>query len=815
VLGPSRLAQAAAHLAVAALAILCVTLAPRPAAAVTETLQLEVVVNGYSTGKVGEFELRDGALFARPQELRDVGFRVSETEDPQQEGMIALSVLPGLTSRFDKATQTLYVTAETDRLLPILLRSGANTVGAVHVESGTGMTFNYDVTGALAGGQTLASGLFDLRAFSPWGVASSSALAYAGGGLRDGRSYSAVRLDSTYVYSDPQSLRRYRAGDFITGGLSWTRPVRLGGVQVNSDFSMRPDLVTFPLPSVSGSVAVPSTVDVLVDGAQLLSRDIQPGPFQAPQLPVITGAGTIAVTVTDALGRQVTTSLPFYASSALLAPGLQSYSAEVGAVRRNWGLVSNDYGDLAASATYRRGLSSDVTVEAHAEGVSGQLMAGGGVVMNVANLGVVDLAAAASTALGRTGAQVSVGAQRIGRVFSLGASATLATHAFSDIAAMSGDPVPRLQLNANAGLSFGRWGSLGIAYTGVDRDQAPAPISFFAPPGRFGSQNTPLPGDVVSGAGPESFFQPSQHAHIVSASYSVTFHDVSLSVNGFRDFASGGSTGVSLGLTIPFGRRSSASASVGAGSGGRTAQVQVEQSATSIGELGYQAYVAGGPVTHAFAELQYMSPWALLSVGADRTGGQTTLRAEGRGAVSFMDGGLFASNTVNDSFAVVDTSGAAGIRVLYENRLVGRTDAAGRLLLPDLRAFDLNHISIDPTDVAVDATLPTASKEVRPQDRSGVLVHFPVKISHAALVSLADETGHPLPVGSVATLAATSVAAPVGYDGEAYVEGLSPRNNRLAVQRPSGERCQVVFDYQAAAGEIPRIGPLTCRGNNP
>ena len=54
------------------------------------------------------------------------------------------------------------------------------------------------------------------------------------------------------------------------------------------------------------------------------------------------------MSVTNALGQQVTTTLPFYASSNLLAPGLQTYSAEIGAVRRNWGVVSDDYGPSPA-----------------------------------------------------------------------------------------------------------------------------------------------------------------------------------------------------------------------------------------------------------------------------------------------------------------------------------------------------------------------------------------------------------------------------------------------------------------------------------
>jgi outer membrane usher protein len=49
----------------------------------------------------------------------------------------------------------------------------------------------------------------------------------------------------------------------------------------------------------------------------------------------------------------------------------------------------------------------------------------------------------------------------------------------------------------------------------------------------------------------------------------------------------------------------------------------------------------------------------------------------------------------------------------------------------------------------------------------------------------------------------------VGYDGEAYVEDLSPHND-LSVERTDGRRCTVVFDYRPVPGDIPSIGPLRC-----
>ena len=65
------------------------------AAAASETLLLEVYVNGHSIGKVGEFTMRRGKLMARPDELRALGFRVPLSHASETSGLIALSDLPG------------------------------------------------------------------------------------------------------------------------------------------------------------------------------------------------------------------------------------------------------------------------------------------------------------------------------------------------------------------------------------------------------------------------------------------------------------------------------------------------------------------------------------------------------------------------------------------------------------------------------------------------------------------------------------------------------------------------------------------------
>jgi outer membrane usher protein len=752
-----------------------------------ETLYLDVQVNGHSIGKIGEFTLRHGKLMARPDELRDLGFRVPVSGASETGGLVALSDLPGLLWVLDEKDQVIQVTASDSALLPTLLQPiGRETAGGNRViESGTGVTLNYDTVGTFTGGQQGGSGSLEITAFSPWGILSSEWLGFAGATPSPSGANTAIRLDSAYTFADVNSMRRYSLGDFITGGLSWTRPVHLEGLQINSDFSMRPDLVTFPVPTITGSAAVPSTVNVLADGNLSASSQVAPGPFEVPQLPVVEGAGTISITVTNSLGQQVTLTQPFYASSTMLAPGLQTFAVQSGLVRRNWGSASYDYGKLAGAAVYRRGLTPKFTVEGSIEGTQGAFMAGAGAVAQIGNLGVINFAVAPSFGSGQAGAQFSAGAQRIGRVLSLGASAIMADRNYRDVASVNGSGIPRKQISAFTGLSLRRFGSGGLAYASVDQAPSPTPI--------------------------QQSITPAQHSQVVSANYSLQIHRAYLYATEFRDLVNKGSSGLQIGLTIPFGRRNSITIS---GSTNGAAQVEAQRPAPEIGDWGYQAYISTGDTTHVFAQGQYKSPVGLFTAGIDNDSGVTTVRLESQGALSLVDRGLFPSNTVYDSFAIVDTGPMAHVHVLQENRDVGSTNSSGRLLVPDMRAFDLNQISIAATDIPADVTIDVASREVRPQDRSGVVLKFPVKFSHGALLRLVDAAGVAVPLGSAATLRATGVVVPVGYDGDAYVEDLSP-HNQLAVEFPGGQRCMVAFDYTPITGEIPSFGPLRCVEKNP
>jgi len=738
--------------------------------AVDRHLVMAVIVNGRDIDQVADFVQRDTQLFAARRNLIAFGLLLPEASASGPDELVCLDTLAHVSYQIDESTQTLHITAERGAIAATLLSDGDQGDRST-AQASFGAVVNYDLVATQTQGQRSTGGVFDARVFNSYGVLDSSFL-----GLENPEGNSLIRLDSTYTYSSPNSMNRYRVGDVITGALAWTRPIRLGGFQMATDFSLRPDLITFPLPSFSSSTAVPSTVDVLVNGVQQLSHHVDSGPFDISQIPVVSGSGDVSVVVTDALGRQVVETLPFYASPSLLTPGLSSLSLELGKVRQNYGAQDSRYASLAAEVSYRRGILPWLTVETHGEGSASLGMGGVGAVVSVANFAVVSASVARSVAAGLAGSQYSVGVAHVNRIFSFSASTQIADMGFRDLASVNGD-VPQRRLDrASLGVTAGRWGSMGLAYAGI----------------RSADENVKL----------------------VSMSYSLRlFAGVSVFASAFHDLAQNAGTGVFFTVSMPFGARGSVSMGANVQNGRPLATMQASQSANSVGDIGWTAAGQGGQgeqSDHVFGNLAYRSSYGLFGAGLDRSGRTTTAQLTADGAFAFADGRPFATNTIQDSFAVVDTNGTPGISVMDENRFVARTGESGRVLIPDLRSYEANHVSIDPNDVPPDADVPLTATTVRPQDRSAVVVMFPIHRSGGAIVVLVTQRGQALALGSQVRVQGSNETGVVGHGGETFLRNLVARN-QLTVTEPDGTLCSAVFDYKSVPGDLPRIGPLTCQ----
>ena len=569
--------------------------------------------------------------------------------------------------------------------------------------------------------------------------------------------------------------------------------------------------MTIPLPTLGGTAAVPSTVDVYVNNIKSFSQDVDAGPFSVSNIPLVTGAGNAQLVIRDSSGQQTTTNLPFYASAALLAPGLNSWSLEAGFPRLAYGSADDTYGGTpVASATLRRGIFDWLTVESHAEGGSGVANGGVGAAVKIGTIGVADIAVAAGTMAGSSGMQAYASYQTLLFGLNINISSQHTFGSYNDLASATA----RLQGFAPTPVP-GLFGILTyVPYIGTVAQNMPI-YNDYLPPHAIDqvSVGAPLPFDdkaswnlsflhLLDGA--------NNLSNIISASYSRSLPgQASLFATVFNDFGANKSTGIVLGLSIPFGELASVTSSASSGQGGTTATVDAVKSlGPTPGDYGWEVRDAAGATPYHAASFSYRSSYVTTRVGVSQDQSISNGRLELRGSISTMDGGVFFSNWIDDGFAVVD-AGAPNVEVSYENRPVGTTNSKGLLLVPTLRSYQTNKITIDPTDLPVDTEVETTHDVVAPADRAGVLVKFKVHSdTTAALVIFVRPDGSYVPAGSAGRLDGGDEFV-VGYDGQSFIKNLGSSNP--ATIEFAGGTCRASFNFAPQPGEQVRIGPVTCQ----
>ncbi|MGB6967677.1 MAG: fimbria/pilus outer membrane usher protein [Methyloceanibacter sp.] len=782
-------------------------------------LQLELFINGAPTGFIGSFAQRaDGSLVATPEETRALGLKLAAGGD---DGLVYFDRLPGVSYRIEEASQRLYVEAAEEARLPRIIDARAQPAGSLNnPQRNFGAVFDYSLFANVDGSskQSLQgfpglSAQLGGRVFGRFGTLNQSVIASSAatelGTFPTLDTTNLTRLQSTWVYSDRHRLMSYRAGDVISGGLSWTRPVWLGGVQAERNFGLRPDLVTLPLPVLSGTAAVPSTFDVYTHNVKTFTGAVPAGPFEITNLPISTGAGTARLVVHDVTGRETVTTLPFYTSSQLLRQGLFDFSAEVGYPRRYYGIESNNYNDsLMGSGSLRYGWADWLTLEGHAEAGDGLVNGGAGVVFPLGARGVASVALAGSSterqtgalgqtdALGQTGALYSASVELGYWGLSLYVRTQRTLGDYEDIASLSADPFPSFDQPISA---FN-----GIALFNARPPKVLDQMSLSVPL-RFDPTVLNL-----------SYSQIEQilgdRSRIVGFSCNrPVFRNSSIFASAFADIDNKDDFGVFAGITVPFGKNISTSTGVTSGPEGvRFAADASRSEQQQDGSYGWYVRDSESIIADRSAGVSYRASFARMQVGVQQWDETLSGIAALDGSVAVLGGGVFFANRIDDAFAVVD-AGAPNVTVQYENRPVGETNGRGLLLVPYLKSFQDNKIAIDPANLPIDAEIPTTRAVVVPADRGGVVVKFGIKeASQAALVTLVDDMGSPLGVGEQGRLEGDGQTFIIGYDGQAYIRGLAAQNV-VTVERADGATCQAVFDFDPRPGEQVAIDNVMCR----
>ncbi|MBO9623159.1 MAG: fimbrial biogenesis outer membrane usher protein [Sphingomonas sp.] len=756
-------------------------------------------MNGIRSPLWWEFDLLpDGSLAISAERLRLLGFALRGIPPDAQQ--VRLSDLPGVTYRYVEAQQMVEIDAGDQSLVPVVLDASAapRPLDLDRVTRNTGAVLNYGIYADGSEDGVRASAQYDFRLLTGLGVASTSGYLAYDDYLT--RRLDHIRLDTNWRSTDVRRAITLTIGDTVGEGGQLNTAYRLGGIQLRRDYDMRPDLVTTALPTLNGSAAVPSAIDLYINGLRYYTGEVRRGPFQFRSLPSLRGGATATIVLTDANGRVTRFDKPLFFVPGLLPQGKLDFSVEAGFPRLNYGSESFDYFDgPAASASVRYGITDALTLQGHAEGMGDLVNGSLGGTLRLGTLGAVTAGFGASRFRGKTGTRYLLEAQTRLLGVDLYGSIERSDSDFQTIVTatelkvrdkrvdslpepLPGDPMnPFLvafsRRTERAGASFSLLGTgFNLAYTRVriaDRDMRIANVGVQRTLGR----------------------------------------NVSLWGNAYKRFGDSRDYAVVVGLSMQLGRRSWASSNVSYSPDSTRISSQYTHN-TGSGEgswswsLASSEVVSGSGSGYAAADVVYRAHHATLGAGLEYSRGSLRVNGYAEGAIVAM-GGVFLTPSIDRSFAVVRGAGP-NTPLFVDTRAVAHADSRGRALLPSLRSLATNTIAIDPSNLPVDLQAPRTEIEVVPDDRAGVIVDFRVAPEAAAVVILVDDAGTPLPVGSTVVLEGGGEPAVVGFDGRTFLTGLKPQNRAL-VHRAEGADCSVSFDFKPVAGQQVVIGPLPCR----
>jgi len=623
-----------------------------------------------------------------------------------------------------------------------------------------------------------------------------------------------VRLMSALTYDDRDALRRVVAGDFFSPTREFSNGINLGGLSISKLYGLNPYFIRFPMQSVNGTVALPSDLDVFVDGQRVRSERLRPGEFQLRDILAYGGARDVQLVVRDAFGRVEQLNYSFYFSDQPLRQGLHEYSYNAGAIRRNFGVRSHSYGPAAYSAFHRYGFTNALTLGLRAEGSRDLWNAGPTATVVLGSAGVVSLAASRSQIADRSG---SAG------LFSYTYQAKAWTAGFSlrrdwDSYAMLADPPlitnRKLEANVSATYQLERRGSISISHSLLSTRSGMAAV-------------------VPSASQPYSV-SLLQDQRRTTLGYSVPLVSgwaaLTATVSHIKEQASGSRNEGFVGISVFLEKDYALTANYRGDDKNRNSQSAEFSRRQPVGEgLGFTVTAdraADGPAhdLRLRSNVQYNAPAAIFRAEVDRfrdAQGRVAddYRASVAGGVGYVDGTLSFGRPITGSFGVVQVGQLPGVGVFVNGQRVGETGADGRVFVPSLSAYSDNDISLAPESIPIEYSVPAVARKIAPAPRSGSVIRFAATRLQAYSGKLKTRQADGTPANPVEfaritlDLGAKHENFQTGRGGEFYLENLKPGTYAGAVM-VEGKSCRFDLVVPPSTETFVDLGDTVCRREN-
>lgn len=738
-----------------------------------------------------KYNKQDNAFFIRSDDLKNLRIKLNEL--PVDNPWVNVTKLPGIKVVYipDGQVLNLYVPQAKLSAYEISLNNSPEANNKLlKTNALTSAIVNYSLYNALYNSDDYISAGVE-------GLINTGAGNFYTSGVYNNKPYygteGTVRLNSYWQYIDPEKVRSYTFGDFTTNTVNWGTSVRVAGFQWASAYSQRSDIVTTALPQFSGSSAVPSSLDLYVDQQKIYSGNIPSGPFDIKMLPFVSG-NNVTILTKDANGQQVSSTHSYYYSPDLLSRGINTFSIDAGFPRFNYSSESSDYDNkvVFVSASSKYGLTDGTTLTLNGQGATNGLTNGGvGIAQSLFGQGVLSMGVAGSNFKSSDGVLVQSSlAGRITNCITFNSSYQKSSHNYNDLGKVS-DFIYKKKYQRNT--------DDALTYTSQASEITRAGFNFAPDQGwSFGTYYNRL-------------VYPGSRYNLVSLNADTgIIPNLNISANIYKDL-SRNDTGGYIILTYQFRSKYNISSSMSRDNGrtGYTQQID------SIPDSGINAYSWGASITNYSDSIinsqvygNYRGRYGTYNASVQKFGSSTGTTLSASGALVFADRGIYPTNEIGQSFALVKNAGP-GTHILNGGVDLGAADSSGHFLITDMTPYTENHIFLDTTNLPIDWQTQNTEKIAVSGYRQGSLVNFNGEKVISATVLLVDRDHHPLPPGYKVILN-NSTESMTGYGGEVYLEQLKP-NNTLTVNLLDKGACVTHFSYGSENSSTVKMGPYTCQ----
>lgn len=583
-----------------------------------------------------------------------------------------------------------------------------------------------------------------------------------------------VRGNTSVSFDSRSKSTRLTLGDSVNSQGLFGGVARIGGVSYATDFSINPYFTPYPNQRFAGVVETLSTADIYVNGRLVRSVDVPPGVFNLENLPGVSGAGNIRVVVRNAFGQAQELNAPYYLGTQLLRQGLSDFNYSVGLARDLALSGIGTYDGFAFAAHHRYGLTDQLTLGGFAVGDERKFAFGPETTFSFP-VGAVGVFAAGSHQSGKTGMAGAVQYSYQSTMFSAGAAFTYTSPHYATLGLERTDDRAITRVDAFIGIPVGKVSDISFDLSHAKfRDAG------------IGSRAS------ITGA--------TRIGRRLNLALTLSRAELADTPTDYSAF---------LGLTVALGSRTTATVSADVERRGVTEAVQIQRSLPYGEGFGYLVQAANGPQTASFADVQYQGRYGLYEVNVVHTPDQTQTTVSAAGALAVIGGRMFASRPIQDAYALVRMPGIAGVTTTLSHQDVGKTDANGDLLVPNLLSYYGNELGIDDQDIPLDYTIARTDRTIAPPYRGGAVVVFPIKRLQAFVGTLEVLRQGQATVPIYGDLTVGDATSPISGKGEFYLETM-PAGTNPAVVRYDGGVCTFTVTTPPSAERFVQMGKLTC-----